>query len=479
VVEGAWCALDELCALVRSLAPEARIVAVKTDAVVVRNAERLDAAALGSAYREEVDAAEARVPTHELMVVDTPLDPLAGSLEWLEWPAWTLESVESVESLQSVESVESVEPFDSADPAGSRSGCLFLGMAGTGKSYEARAYLASMAAGGARVVAVGPTIKAAANVGGITVHALYEMRQPEHFADPPPTETLRAVARRYDAILVDEAFMCTGWMLETFLALRRAGVRFVLAGDPEQLPPVFTTAPPPAQVARSALVHELVDGRVRTLVDPRRSMGVPRAPGTMDLLLACRALLEAPPTREANARFAALFRVAASQDLPRRNLAYLNATCARVNRELVLRRARGRAWLVDGTVCVGAWALRRALRPESIVFATGAPVIARSAAYAARGKRLVVGALEPLESARPGTATIGAARVPLADVPLAFELAFCVTIHRAQCETIDEPYVVHDLDRILALAPRAARALLYVAVSRARSAALVSFSPRG
>jgi ATP-dependent exoDNAse (exonuclease V) alpha subunit len=358
-------------------------------------------------------------------------------------------------------------------------------MAGTGKSYEARAYLASMAAGGARVVAVGPTIKAAANVGGITVHALYEMRQPEHFADPPPTETLRAVARRYDAILVDEAFMCTGWMLETFLALRRAGVRFVLAGDPEQLPPVFTTAPPPAQVARSALVHELVDGRVRTLVDPRRSMGVPRAPGTMDLLLACRALLEAPPTREANARFAALFRVAeASQDLPRRNLAYLNATCARVNRELVLRRARGRAWLVDGTVCVGAWALRRALRPESVVFATGAPVIARSAAYAARGKRLVVGALAPLgplalESARqhmPGTATIGAARVPLADVPLAFELAFCVTIHRAQCETIDEPYVVHDLERILAMPARAARAMLYVAVSRARSAALVSFA---
>jgi len=51
-----------------------------------------------------------------------------------------------------------------------------------------------------------------------------------------------------------------------------------------------------------------------------------------------------------------------------------------------------------------------------------------------------------------------------------------VTIHRSQCETIDEPYVVHDLDRILALPARAARALLYVAVSRATSAALVAFA---
>jgi hypothetical protein len=35
---------------------------------------------------------------------------------------------------------------------------------------------------------------------------------------------------------------------------------------------------------------------------------------------------------------------------------------------------------------------------------------------------------------------------------------------------------VHDLGRILTMAPKAARALLYVAVSRARSAALVAFA---
>ena len=133
------------------------------------------------------------------------------------------------------------------------------------------------------------------------MHALYDMREPERFADPPETTTLRAVARRYDAILVDEVFMCTAWMLETFLCLARAGVAFVLAGDPEQLPPVFTTAPAPAVVARSALVHELVGGAVRLLEDPRRSVRAMCAPGTIDVLSACRWLLAAGVSRESNA----------------------------------------------------------------------------------------------------------------------------------------------------------------------------------
>jgi hypothetical protein len=471
VVEGGWCALDELCA--RLVALGARIVAVSTDSAFVRGA--VDASRLGDKYREETGA---RAPAHALAVVDAAQPPLAP-LEWRE-PSFST----------------------------GLTGCLFVGMAGTGKTHEARAFLARLAREGKRVVAVGPTVKAAANVGGRTVHALYEMRDPERFCDPPDARTLRAVARRYDAILVDEVFMCTGWMLETFLSLRRAGLVFVLAGDPEQLPPVFTAAPEPALVARSALVHEVVDGCVRVLVAPRRSLGALVAPGTPDVFSACRALLSGRASRAANRAFAALFRTHAGP-LPERNLAYLNATCARVNRELVLRRARGRVWLVGGTVCAGAWALRRALGAapavpsapapvapstpvdtaapltapsapapsaaapaSSSVFATGAPVIARSAAFTARGARTTIGAIGEV-------AEIGGARVALDDVARAFELAYCVTIHRAQCETIDEPYVVHDLERILAMPARAARALLYVAVSRARSAALVSFAGAG
>lgn len=470
VVEGGWCALDELCARLRGLGAE--VVAVSTDSAFVRGA--IDARGLGERYREEHGA---KAPAHALAVIDAGARALEAPLAPLEW----------------------------REPGEEPGGCLFVGMAGTGKTHEARAHLARLAGAGKRVVAVGPTVKAAANVGGITVHAMYEMRDPERFCDPPDARTLRAVARRYDAILVDEVFMCTGWMLETFLALRRAGVLFVLAGDPEQLPPVFTAAPAPARVARSALVHEVVDGAVRVLVAPRRSLGALVAPGTPDVFGACRALLAGRASREANARFAALFRAHAGP-LPARNLAYLNATCARVNRELVLRRARGRVWLVGAERCAGAWALRRALaaaapsvpsappappapsapsppsapsapsapEPPSApsapsVFATGAPVIARSAAFTARGARSTIGAIGEV-------AEICGARVALGDVARAFELAYCVTIHRAQCETIDEPYVVHDLERILAMPARAARALLYVAVSRARCAALVSFA---
>ncbi len=63
-------------------------------------------------------------------------------------------------------------------------------------------------------------------------------------------------------------------------------------------------------------------------------------------------------------------------------------------------------------------------------------------------------------------------RVALLDVVLGFDLAFCTTIHKSQCSTIDEPYAVHDVAYMLQrLDAKAARALLYVACSRARRAA--------
>ena len=66
-------------------------------------------------------------------------------------------------------------------------------------------------------------------------------------------------------------------------------------------------------------------------------------------------------------------------------------------------------------------------------------------------------------------------RVPMADFSAAFDLAYCVTIHRAQCDTIDEPYAVLDTNRIVALKPAYARALIYVAASRATKKSFVTF----
>ena len=98
-------------------------------------------------------------------------------------------------------------------------------------------------------------------------------------------------------------------------------------------------------------------------------------------------------------------------------------------------------------------------------------MLARSGAFGIkRGSRV---RLESID-AETGVATIGGVAVSFRDVPLAFELAFCVTIHRSQCETIDEPFAVHDTPYLLQRArPSTSKALLYVAVSRATRSFLV------
>jgi ATP-dependent exoDNAse (exonuclease V) alpha subunit len=344
-------------------------------------------------------------------------------------------------------------------------------MAGTGMSVGA---LGALRTAGRRVLAAGPTVQAARNVGGATLHSLFGIHQPEAFSDPPPPRLVLALARRVDALLVDEVFLCTEWMLAALLALRRLGVALLLAGDPDQLPPVQSAMPAPRELARSALMHELVDGRVCALECPRRSRPLSGAPSVFAL---CAELLAAPCDRAANARFVAQFRHDRESPWPERNLAYLNATCLAVNTALARRRARGRRWLAlvpEGpAVLAGAWALRRALAAHGdglALLPTGAPLVARSSAFFPRGSRVRLAALDEAASVEgPG----GAKRVPLADLGAAFELGFCTTIHRAQCATIDEPYALHDVPLLLRMPPAAARPLLYVACSRATGAQLV------
>jgi ATP-dependent exoDNAse (exonuclease V) alpha subunit len=107
------------------------------------------------------------------------------------------------------------------------------------------------------------------------------------------------------------------------------------------------------------------------------------------------------------------------------------------------------------------------------VYPLSAPLIAASSIFVPRGTlatlRSVDGCFVTVDS---GTATV---RVPRAEFSAAFDLAYCVTIHRSQCETIGEPYAVLDSRRIVSLSPAYARALLYVAASRATHAHFVRF----
>jgi hypothetical protein len=361
-------------------------------------------------------------------------------------------------------------------------GLLIVGSAGTGKTWLALRVVENHA----RVVRVAPTNKAAAHIGGVTMHALFGIHDPETFCDAPDLRAVQRVARRCDVMLVDEVFMCTGWMYGTMLALHDLGVRFVLSGDPYQLPPVGEDMDPLVVLA-SSCVHALCGGRRVVLTEPRRSAADP------SLFIACSALIASPPSRESNRAFVEQFPKTEQSAGAARALAFLNATAARFNREQATKARRSWQWLVhepekEPEIHTTRWTLRRA-SAEARIFPLCAPVVAASSFFVARGTRCVVRAFSNgpechersvlLSVDGPGSAgpraVDGTVRVPMADFSAAFEIAYCVTIHRAQCDTIDEPYAVLDTNRIVALKPAYARALIYVAASRATRRSFVSF----
>lgn len=128
------------------------------------------------------------------------------------------------------------------------SNILILGQAGTGKSTFVQ-YLKS--ASSKRIVCACPTAVSALNIGGQTIHSLFQI-QPRDFIMPEllklkakPRNILNAV----DVLVIDEISMVAPDLLDAIDILARSarhnnkpfgGIQVVAIGDMFQLPPVIT-----------------------------------------------------------------------------------------------------------------------------------------------------------------------------------------------------------------------------------------------
>lgn len=128
------------------------------------------------------------------------------------------------------------------------SNILILGQAGTGKSTFVQ-YLKS--ASSKRIVCACPTAVSALNIGGQTIHSLFQI-QPRNFILPEllklkakPRNILNAI----DVLVVDEISMVAPDLLDAIDILARSarhnnepfgGIQVVAIGDLFQLPPVIT-----------------------------------------------------------------------------------------------------------------------------------------------------------------------------------------------------------------------------------------------
>jgi exodeoxyribonuclease V alpha subunit len=110
---------------------------------------------------------------------------------------------------------------------------VITGGPGTGKTFTAAELVNAFreANPDARVVLAAPTGKAAARLGGVTLHALLQIRGVDDFQ--------REAAPLFaDLVIVDECSMIDASLFARLLRSIRSGTRLVLMGDGDQLPPV-------------------------------------------------------------------------------------------------------------------------------------------------------------------------------------------------------------------------------------------------
>ncbi len=492
VIECAWVAVYDLCVLLRSPIPP---LAVKTDCVFVEVLDDADAvelcASMSERYREDESA---EIPTYLWQPSGEDLGCSATISEDSEDNECELTS----------------------------QGRMFIGRAGTGKTHCARAHVEGLSLPDETVCKVGPTRKAAAAVGGITMHALFRRNDPRCFDLAPSPVELARVSRHYKLIWMDECFMCTHWMWLALLLLRvKYGITIVLSGDPDQLRPVCEPwLPAPGRISFSPLVLAMVscaslldDTNTVRLTNPMRA--------DASLFSLCERIVQATNTQTLRSVIAHVMSLQQQQcrlvrlqgDLRYQNLTrarhlsfwhsrrkQVNARCMLahaprgVRRFVVLvsdpnsssdgaaeersRKSRRRPVLGSARVVKTLEEARRVVAPYSgdpsscewMIVCAGTPIVASGVG---RGS-----ALASSGCLRTNVTRVSEAGARLSEqrdlVPWSrffewYEPAFCATIHSTQCETIEQLVVVHDAMAIARLKDfDLARRLLYVALSRAR-----------
>ena len=143
-------------------------------------------------------------------------------------------------------SPEQMRAFDTIERT--HSNVLILGQAGTGKSTFVN-YLKS--ASKKRVVCACPTAVAALNIGGQTIHSLFQI-QPRDFIFPEFLKLkarVRNILTATDVLVLDEVSMIAPDLMDAMDILARmarrstepfGGIQIVAIGDLFQLPPVIT-----------------------------------------------------------------------------------------------------------------------------------------------------------------------------------------------------------------------------------------------
>ena len=303
--------------------------------------------------------------------------------------------------------------------------CNINGRAGTGKSTLIRNIKEMFDAESIKYVCLAPTNKAARNIDGMTID--------KYVGKGKRLMKMQRLISRLDAIIVDEISMMHEKKYKDFLTMKRMkpSLRFVLVGDYDQLLPVKDRAD--FDYENSQALFELCGGNKIALTKCRRADDA--------LFELCKDV-----SKVVKGDFGKAFTW--------RNICFTNAKRQGINAELMNKSVIGKDFVV-----VKKYALD--VDSQDMKLCVGTPLIARR-----NCREYDICNNDTFNVTTLGRDEIGIMGperevfVPKKQFAELFHVAYCITTHRAQGETIKEPYTIHEWGKMDAR-------LKYVALSRA------------
>ena len=320
------------------------------------------------------------------------------------------------------------------------------GYAGCGKTTLIKAIKKELDERGMKYICLAPTNKACRHIEGKTLHKFFGI------ACNNKKPNLKGILQHVNYIFVDEISMVKSVFYKMFLTLKKNNthLKFIIAGDFHQLPPVNDGD---FEYADSYALHSLCDGHKLQLTKCRRSDDV--------MFKLCLSVLEG---KEIQHHFGKLSTY--------KNVCFTNRMRKYINK-----------------VCMNKWIAE--FKPKKVVhfskntdddqsqdmmISVGMPVIANQASSGEKGLGVVNNETfniieldndKVVIQAFPTSESISVSHTQFVK---SFYPAFAITCHKAQGDTFDEPYTIYEWERFPNVNMK------YVALSRSSNKQHVNFS---
>jgi ATP-dependent exoDNAse (exonuclease V) alpha subunit len=283
-----------------------------------------------------------------------------------------------------------------------------------------------------------PTNKACRIINGETVHK---------FASSHSGKAIRDLNCKY--IIIDEVSMMSEHFYKYFIVVKRMrpDIKFILSGDFNQLLPVKERIENP-DYKNSLALYELCDGQRLQLTKCRRSDRI-----LFDLVQPENIM--------------SLTKAHFGKKMTNVHLSFTNKKRIAINEEMMLKAVKANN---SRKQILKLEKLSYDDNSQDVKLLSGMPIIARKnskASEIANNETFTIKEIQHKKQIIVIEDDQRKIKIPFKDFQYMFYVAYCITCHKAQGETYNQPYTIHEFNRF-------DERLRYVSLSRATDISLIN-----